>query len=202
VGINASKATIVLRMAARGASEEECDAILEPVAATIRQCLGNLVFGEGDDELQHAVSRLLRQKNRTLATMEWGTAGMVAGWMGEVPDAGRQYQGGVVISDEEGLVRLAAVPPEMIARHTAISAEAARTMATQCRELFGADYGLAVTQFPAFDPDASQPSSFFVGLAGADDCHARPVSYAAHPAILKIYCAKCALNMLRLAMLE
>jgi nicotinamide-nucleotide amidase len=202
VGINASKATIVLRMTAEGASEEECDAILDPVAATIRQCLGNLVFGEGDDELQHAVSRLLRQRNRSLATMEWGTAGMVAGWLGEVPNAPAQYRGGIVISDEDGLVRLAAVSPQTLARHTAISAEVARAMATRCRQQYGADYGLAVTQFPAFDPAESEPSPFFVGLAGPDRCHAKPVLYAAHPAILKTFCAKCALNVFRLAMLE
>ena len=36
VGITASKATITLRIAAEGESEAECDATIEPVAATIR----------------------------------------------------------------------------------------------------------------------------------------------------------------------
>ena len=77
VGINASKTTIILRIAAEGESEAECAAAIEPVVATIRQCLGTLVFGEEDEELQHAVVRLLRERKETLATAEWGTGGLV-----------------------------------------------------------------------------------------------------------------------------
>ena len=81
VGITASKATITLRIAADGATEEECLAAIAPVEATIRECLGTLVFGEGDDELQHAVVRLLRQRGKTFATAECGTAGLMAAWL-------------------------------------------------------------------------------------------------------------------------
>ena len=40
VGITASKTTISLRITAEAASEEECNALIEPTAATIKQCLG------------------------------------------------------------------------------------------------------------------------------------------------------------------
>ena len=73
VGITASKATIILRIAAEGATEEECYAAIEPTVDTIRQCLGTLVFGEEDDQLQDAVVQLLRQQGKTLATAECGT---------------------------------------------------------------------------------------------------------------------------------
>ena len=61
VSITASKTTISLRITAEAATEEQCDALIEPTAATIRQCLGRLVFGEGDEELQHAVLKLLQE---------------------------------------------------------------------------------------------------------------------------------------------
>ena len=55
---------------------------MEPTAATIRECLGSLVFGEEDDELEDAVVRLLAERGRTLATVEWGTRGLLANVLG------------------------------------------------------------------------------------------------------------------------
>ena len=97
VGITASKATISLRIAAEGATEEECYAAIEPTVATIRQCLGTLIFGEGDDELQHAVVRLLRDREKTLATAECGTTGLVAQWLASVEGSADVYRGGLVL---------------------------------------------------------------------------------------------------------
>ena len=42
-------------------------ALIEPTVATIRECLGNLVYGEEEEELQHAVVKLLREKHQTLS---------------------------------------------------------------------------------------------------------------------------------------
>jgi hypothetical protein len=49
VGINASKATIILRIAAEGANEDECQATMQPTVDTIYQTLGDLIFGKGVD---------------------------------------------------------------------------------------------------------------------------------------------------------
>ncbi len=202
VGINASKTTIILRITAEGATEEECDAVIEPTAATIRECLGTLVFGEGDDELEHAVTRLLRQRQKTLATAEWGTGGMIADWISEVAEAEGYYLGGMVVADETALERALSVPADLIARHSATSGEVVGSMAANCRQRFGADYGLAVSRFPQSDSSARGPRPMFVGLATSDGVEIKSFPYAGHPATLKIFCAKRALNVARLAMLK
>jgi nicotinamide-nucleotide amidase len=202
VGINASKTTILLRITAEGASEAECDAMIEPTAATIRGCLGTLVFGEGDDELEHAVARLLRRQNKTLATAEWGTAGLIGDWLGDVAEAEGCYLGGMVVCGEAALRQALDVPAELIARHSATSGEVAGAMAARCRKRFGADYGLAVSRFPPLEPSAPEPKLIFVALADADGVQVEAFPYAGHPATLKIFSAKRALNVLRLALLE
>src|SRR5690606_27713953 len=51
VGITVSDATITLRITACGCDEAACQCAIEPVVAVIRQSLGQLVFGEEEDEL-------------------------------------------------------------------------------------------------------------------------------------------------------
>jgi nicotinamide-nucleotide amidase len=201
VGINASRTTIILRIAAEGANQQECDARIEPAVATIRDCLGTLVFGEGDDELEHAVVRLLRKQGKTLATAEWGTAGQVSDWLGDVPEREGYYLGGITISNEKALNRVLEIPDELIARHSAISAEVARAMAAACRQRFAAEFGLAVSRFPEFDPSRPAPQPIFVALASEQGVAVKSFPYAGHPATLKVFCAKRALNVARLALL-
>ena len=88
VGITVHAATITLRITAEGATPEECQISMAPTAATIRECLGSLVFGEEDDELEDAVVRLLEQTGRTLVTVEVGTAGRWPNGLAERPAAG------------------------------------------------------------------------------------------------------------------
>jgi len=202
VGINASQTTIILRITAEGATEEECLATIEPTVATIRKCLGTLVFGEDDDELEHAVVRLLRRQDKTLSTAEWGTAGLLADWLGGVAQSEGCYLGGLVVPDNGSLQRVLDVPAPLIARHSAAGPEVVQTMAANCRRLFGSDYGMAVSRFPQSDPRAPAPKPMFVALADAHGAEVKSFPYAGHPAWLRVFSAKRALNVVRLAMLE
>jgi nicotinamide-nucleotide amidase len=206
VGINASQTTIILRIAAEGATEQECQAAMEPVIATIHRCLGALVFGADDDELQHVVLRLLRQRRQTLAVAEWGTAGLLTQWLGEAAEAAGCFLGGVVapggwhghLARAEGFsTGQTPMPPSDLTT----GGELVQAMAAGCRERFGADYGLATGRFPEFAPAAAEPRPVCFALAGPSGIQIKQIPFAGHPATLKVYCAKFALNMLRLAVL-
>ena len=232
VGITASKATITLRIAAEGETEAECDAAIRSTEATIRHCLGSLVFGEEDDELQHVVLRTLRERSETLATVEWATAGMLADWLGHVDGASGVYLGGFVTTDATTCRNLLGMHGEFIDRDSwaaakkgtgsePASANAAenggrevpvplfpseieafvRAMAVGCRERLGADYGLAVGPLPKADALTGEPPKIHVALATKEGVRMLSVSIGLHPALHRIYCAKHALNLLRLARL-
>ena len=201
VGITASQATITLRIAAEGPDEKECLDLIQPTVALIRCSLGNLVFGEDDEQLQHAVVKLLRRRNQTLATCEWGTAGLVAQWLHDLSDARDCCLGSIVVSCRAALERTLDMPGQATVPSDGGS-ELVRLMATHCRQRFGADIALAVGPFPAVDPAGAELEPVYFGLATASGVMHRSIPFAAHPALLKTYCAKHALNFLRLAMQE
>jgi nicotinamide-nucleotide amidase len=187
VGITVSAATITLRISAAGANQTECFEKMRDTEATIHACLGDLIFGYEDDELQHAVVRLLRERQKKLATLELGTGGLVAHWLNEVPAAGEVYNGGEVLS---GIAN----------QYLPISAETLQTIANQIREKFQADYVLAIGPLPESNgsPEAKQVLLF----VQTSDCNVHiSTPYSGHPNILLPRVAKSGLNFLRKQML-
>ena len=180
VGITASKATITLRIAADGQTEEECLAAIEPTVATIRQCLGTMIFGEEDDDLQHVVLRQLSERNQTLATAECGTSGLLAQWLASVDGYSGVYRGGLVL-------------PQAV--------ESAEVMAQRCRQQFNADLGLSIGFSANGESDAAnQATQPVIALASSSEVQQKPLIASMHPALVCIFSAKQSLNFLRLAL--
>ena len=98
VGITVHQATITLRIAAAGADEAACLAAMEPTVAIIHERLGTLVFGEGDEELEHALTRLLGERGLTLATGEADAEGLLAVWLSQLPE-NPNYLGSLALAE-------------------------------------------------------------------------------------------------------
>lgn len=203
VGITVHEATITLRITASGANEEECRAAMEPTAQTIYECLTTLVFGEEDDELEHAVVRGLRQRDLKLATAEWGTAGLLAHRLSNVADAAGYYAGGMIVAGEIAALRLLDAPAELLTGDDAALSQTTARLAEAARERFGADLGLAIGREPLNREGSDGPlPEICIALASRDGTTVKRTPYTGHAAILKSRAAKQALNLARLALLH
>ena len=193
VGITVSNATITLRVTAQADSDQEFADLIDPTLLTIRQSLGNLVFGEEDEELQHAVVRLLNERDRTVAVAEWGTSGLIAQWMQELPDAKPTpaFVGGQTVTSRSGVLKWLGIDQAALSPQ-----ELAKEMAIAVRARAHADFGLAVGPFPELDDDRN--AKVFFGLATEDEAVVAGRRFAGHPSILKTRAAKQALDVLRL----
>ena len=200
VGITVSSATITLRITANGTTPEECLATIEPTAATIRSCLGSLVFGEEDDELEDAVVRLLKEKKQTLCTIEYGTAGALAEWLSRAAGTDPCYLGGHVLRSTTMLERELGDSGGLVTRCGPASREVAEAMAAMCRQRSGADYALAVGPFPPAGANDPQIPYYF-GLATPGKVIVKASTLAGHSSIWTPRAAKSALNLLRLQLL-
>jgi nicotinamide-nucleotide amidase len=192
VGITASEATITLNVTAEGPTEQACLAAMEPTITTIRESLGQLVFGEGEDRLEDAVVRLLRKQGKTLATIEWATEGLVSQWL-QTAAMGQEVAGGAVVNRSTPLARFLRLPGEC----PSDGEELSRTMARSWGDCVGADYALAVGPFPGEDSPGQNPDVVFMAMATPENVRSLAVPVASHPSIRTAFCAKCALNVVR-----
>lgn len=199
VGITVSSATITLRITADGRSADECLAAMEPTAAVIRECLGSLVFGEEDDELEDAVIGQLEQTGKTLVTIEYGTAGLLAECLSRAADSRANYLGGQVVRSTAMLARFLGDAAELMAHYGPASRKVAETMAETCRRQTGADYALAVGPFPAEAVNDPQIPYYF-SLALPNKVTVKASSLIGHRSIWIPRAAKSALNLLRLTL--
>ncbi len=185
VGITVSDATITLRITATARDEAECFAAMEPTVESIYEALGTLVFGEEDDELEHAVMRLLSERGLTLAAEDWATAGLLTEWL--------------AAADEESHVFRTSQTTHTASVTEPHSAAAAIEIAERVRRETQTDIGLGIAAFP---PQTDGPDAHvYAALAMPEQTRKFRFSCAAHPSIVRSRTAKQALNALRLALL-
>ena len=179
VGITVSKATITLRVTAREPNENACLVVMEPIIATIRNNLGDLVFGEEDDELQHVVGRLLLARGATLATAEHYTGGLLGSWLAAIPEADEIGRGSQLLTSQ-----------------SARGKEAVMQLAAQLREERTTDFALVVGALEeAANPEEMGRVHF--ALAADNEIVHRETPDIGHPDIRQARVGKAALDLLR-----
>ena len=113
VGITVSDAIISLRITSHAASVEAAQAQIEPVEAVIRERLGGLVYGVGDEELHDVVVRLLKERGQSLAVVESVTGGLLAQRLTLVPGCRDCFRGGIIAYDDRIKTDSLGVPPRL-----------------------------------------------------------------------------------------
>jgi nicotinamide-nucleotide amidase len=197
VGITVSAATITLRITASGNTPEECNTAIEPTVDTIRECLGALVFGDEEDELEDVIVRLLENRGQTLATIEYATAGMLAEWLSRAGGHSRSYLGGHVLHSTAMLARELGPQGSLVEQFGPSSREVIAELVTAFRMSCGADYALAVGPFPS-DGVSNSDSPYHFALATPEKVIIKSSNMAGHISIWIPRAAKSALNLLRL----
>lgn len=190
VGITAHEATITLRITAVGASLEECDQQANLTRLLIRERLGDLVFGEEDDELQDVVVRRLLARHETLAVIETPlSGGRVTEWLTAVPGIENVFRGGLTaVSLDVGIDHIGSPAPHLEENSPA------RMLAEAYRTAFKATWGVAVVGTRAVD---GQPGIGTIAVVGPDCVTTVPYRSFGDPAIDRSRAAKTALDILR-----
>jgi len=200
VGTQATAGVIKVRLTARADDEAAARALLDRDEATVRERLGEAVFGTDSDTLAHAAARLLEQGRLTLAVAESCTGGLVCDMLTDVPGISRFLLEGLVAYSNESKTARLGVPERLFQQVGAVSPEVAAAMARGARERTRADLAVSTTGIAGpTGGSALKP----VGLVHMALAHERGVDHKEYRTRgsrqeIKDRAAKAALNMLRL----
>ena len=134
-----------LRVTVAGVPEAEAERTLDAAAAILRERVGAVVYGEGDDDLAALMVRECLSRGATIAVAESCTGGLLGGRITAVPGSSRVFEGGVIAYSNEVTSRELGVPAADIAAHGAVSETVARAMASGVRRRFGTTIGIGIT---------------------------------------------------------
>ena len=177
----AGQGKVRLRITTRAATPEEAEKRMAPVEREILARLGDYYFGEGDETLESAVGRLLKENGATLALAESCTGGLLAKRLTDVAGSSAYFKEGLVTYSNESKERLLGVPKEMLLEHGAVSEIVARKMADGVRKLAGSDYGLSVTGIAGPDGGTEEKpvGLVFIGLSDSEGTFAERLDLSA-----------------------
>lgn len=145
LGFQAVLPEVHLKLRARADDQAAADTMLDRAEAWVRERLGDLVHGVGDQSLAAGLLDLCRARGLSLAVAESCTGGLVGTLLTDVPGASDVFMLSAVTYANPLKHKLLGVPTAVLDRHGAVSAQCARAMAAGVRELAGSHIGLAVT---------------------------------------------------------
>ena len=122
------------------------------------------------DPLARELGTLLRQAGFTLAVAESCTGGLLGALITDLPGSSAYFLGGVVAYGDRAKRDQLGVGAGLLARHGAVSAQAAEAMAEGARSRFGSTLAASITGIagPEADGTAKPVGLTYVGIATPD----------------------------------
>lgn len=203
LGFRTSFPDNLLRPLVHADSVERAEAMLDLVCAEIRERLGVLVYGEGDETLEKVVGRLLGEHDKTIAVAESCTGGLIAERISRVPGASEYFCGGVVAYANAAKSELLGVSQSTLIEHGAVSDPVVREMAEGVRERFGADVGIATTGIsgPGGGSESKPVGLVWLALALEGETHSESFVFSLDRLRHRQLTAQVALDWVRRALL-
>ena len=157
---------IRLRLSCYGGNSEKERELMEDEIVKLKAILGNLVYADGDSNLETEVGKLLKEHGLTVSAAESCTGGEIAHLITSVPGSSAYFLGSVTsyaISVKESVL---GVPAQTIEKYGVVSSEVVAAMAEGVRKLTGSDYSVATTGLAGPGGDEFNPEgTVWVGVA-------------------------------------
>ena len=149
---------VTLRITAKHQSIEKATQMIDETEKLILDRVGEYFYGYDETSLMSELSKMLQEKQLTIAAAESLTGGMFQKELTAIPGAGNLLKGGVVCYTPEVKQTVLNVKKETIANHGVVSSQCAKELAENVAQIMNADIGIS-----------------FTGVAGPDELEGKPV---------------------------
>lgn len=164
-----------LRITARAKTEEEAQALIDPVEAQVREILGDKIIGVNVKSLEEVCLSLLRERGLTMGTAESCTGGLMAKQMTDLPGSSAVFKGGIVSYTNQVKNQVLGVSQEMLDTYGAVSPQVAEAMARGAKKVLDCDIAVSATGIAGPDSDdrGNPVGLVYLGLAYGDECYVK-----------------------------
>lgn len=167
-----SPGSVRLRLSARGTDKILLEKAIVDNVSSLTKIIGDVIIGFEDDQtIETVVGQLLKQQNKTISTAESCTGGKLAQVLTSVSGASKYFKGSVVSYATETKISVLGVSEKLIEEFSVVSAEVAKQMALNVRNIMKTDYAIATTgnAGPTKGDSNREVGTVFIALATSSD---------------------------------
>lgn len=140
-----SLSQVRLRLSAKGNNQEFLEKKIEESASSLKEILGDFIFGEGDQNLAGAIGKILLEQKWTLSTAESCTGGLISHKIVSNPGASDYFMGSIIAYSYEIKQNILGVSEQTLQRYGAVSENTVIEMVKGCLKVLQTDFCVAVS---------------------------------------------------------
>jgi nicotinamide-nucleotide amidase len=202
INSTAGRGVITLHIIAMAENKGDAERLADEDERLLRQKLGVLVYGSGEQTLAEVVGQELRNRKKTISVAESCTGGVLAKLLTDIPGASSYFtQGWVAYSNAAKTAQLG-VLVELIERQGSVSEEVALGMAEGARKMGGTDFAIGITGIagPGGGSEQKPVGLVYISVVSASGSETKRFVFSGGREAIRLRAAHAGLNMLRLSM--
>ncbi|WP_040281103.1 competence/damage-inducible protein A [Psychroserpens damuponensis] len=172
-----------LRLSAKGDDKTSITSEMEKQTQLLLPQIADIFVGFEDDlSIEAVIGKQLTSLQKTIATAESCTGGLLAERMTTNPGASKYFKGSIVSYTKEAKVNVLKVSEEIIDTYSVVSGNVAEAMAKNVLQLFNTDYAIATTgnAGPTKDDTAEDLGIVYIAIATKTEVYSEKFSFGNH----------------------
>jgi nicotinamide-nucleotide amidase len=172
-----------LRLSAKGDNKTIISSEMEKQTQLLLPQIADIFAGfEEDLSIEAVIGKHLTLQNRTVATAESCTGGLIAQRFTTNPGASKYFKGSIVSYTKEAKVNVLKVSEDIIDKHSVVSGEVAEAMAINVLQLFKTDFAIATTgnAGPTKDDTTEDLGIVYIAVATKNEIYSQKFSFGNH----------------------
>jgi nicotinamide-nucleotide amidase len=166
---------VKLRITARGNDRQHLIEKVEKYKQSLKNYIGEYIYGEDGETIQEAIGKLLRLRKQTLSIAESCTGGYVSHLITSIPGSSDYFHGSVLAYSNKIKQKVLKVRMETLDRFGAVSMETVSEMAKGILKYYNTDYAIATSGIagPGGGTEEKPVGTVWIAIADKNDTRAK-----------------------------